>query len=124
MTWIAKVQEPMRDDDGRLIRDDERNLTWGRAADGRTYSQYGIINHKLPENHPKWVTVVPKPWIRFDTEDNVYFRGPCSLKRIRTNTGWDTTARATTYAIPASGEKFPKSKNPPNRILKQRLNHR
>jgi hypothetical protein len=75
MMWIAKVQEPMRDDEGKLIRDNEGNLEWARAADGRTYSQYGIINHKLPENHPKWVTLVPKRWIRFDTEDNIYFRG-------------------------------------------------
>jgi hypothetical protein len=75
MMWIAKVQEPMRDDEGKLIRDDKGNLTWGRAADGRTYEQYGIINHKLPENHPKWVTVVPNGWIRFDTEDNIYLRG-------------------------------------------------
>jgi hypothetical protein len=67
MMWIAKVQEPTRDNEG--------NLVCGRAADGRTYSQYGIINHKLPENHPKWVTLVPKRWIRFDTEDNIYFRG-------------------------------------------------
>jgi hypothetical protein len=37
MMWIAKVQEPMRDDEGKLIRDDKGNLTWGRAADGRTY---------------------------------------------------------------------------------------
>ena len=59
MMWIAKVQEPMRDEEGKLIRDNEGNLVWARAADGRTYSQYGIINHKLPENHPKWLTVVP-----------------------------------------------------------------
>jgi hypothetical protein len=76
MMWIAKVQEPDRDDEGKLIRDNEGNLVWGRAADGRTYSQYGIINHKLPENHPKWVTVVPERWIRFDTDhNNIYFRG-------------------------------------------------
>jgi hypothetical protein len=75
MMWIAKVQEPMRDDEGKLIRDNEGNLSWARAADGRTYSQYGIINHKLPADHPKWVTVVPERWIRFDTEDNIYFRG-------------------------------------------------
>jgi hypothetical protein len=75
MMWIAKVQEPMRDDEGKLIRDNEGNLAWARAADGRTYGQYGIINHKLPANHPKWVTVVPKRWIRFDTGDNIYFRG-------------------------------------------------
>ena len=74
MMWIAKVQEPARDDEGKLIRDNEGNLYWGRAADGRTYTQYGIINHKLPENHPKWVTVVPERWIRF-TENNIYFRG-------------------------------------------------
>ena len=49
MMWIAKVQEPMRDDDGELIRDDERNLTWGRAADGRAYSQYGITNRSSPK---------------------------------------------------------------------------
>jgi hypothetical protein len=74
MMWIAKVQEPMRDEEGKLIRDNEGNLVWARAADGRTYTQYGIINHKLPENHPKWVTVVPERWIR-DTGDNIYFRG-------------------------------------------------
>jgi hypothetical protein len=52
MMWIAKVQEPMRDDEGKLIRDNEGNLVWERAADGRTYSQYGIINHKLPRIIP------------------------------------------------------------------------
>jgi hypothetical protein len=75
MMWIAKVQEPMRDEEGKLIRDNEGNLSWERAADGRTYSQYGIINHKLPADDPKWVTVVPERWIRFDTENNIYFRG-------------------------------------------------
>jgi hypothetical protein len=75
MMWIAKVQEPDRDDEGKLIRDSQGNLSWGRAADGRTYSQHGIINHKLPANHPKWVTVVPNGSIRFDTEDNIYLRG-------------------------------------------------
>ena len=74
MMWIAKVQEPMRDDEGKLIRDNEGNLSWG-YGDGSTYEQYGVINHTLPANHPKWVTVVPKRWIRFDTEGNIYFRG-------------------------------------------------
>jgi hypothetical protein len=36
MMWIAKVQEPDRDDEGKLIRDNDGNLVWGRAADGRT----------------------------------------------------------------------------------------
>lgn len=44
MMWIAKVQEPDRDDEGKLIRDNEGNLLWGRAADGRTYSQYGTTS--------------------------------------------------------------------------------
>jgi hypothetical protein len=53
MMWIAKVQEPMRHDAGKI--DPRRRLQpfMGRVADGRTYSQYGII-------HPKRVTVVPK----------------------------------------------------------------
>jgi hypothetical protein len=54
MMWIAKVQEPMRDDEGKLIRDNEGNLAWARAADGRAYSQYGIINHKLPARSFGW----------------------------------------------------------------------
>jgi hypothetical protein len=82
MLWIAKVQEPERDDEGKLIRDSEGNLSWGYH--GRTYMQYGIINHKLPENHPKWVTVVPERWIRLDTKANIIsiisFRGQrCTL---------------------------------------------
>jgi hypothetical protein len=32
LMWIAKVQEPTRDDEGKLIRDDKGNLLWGRAA--------------------------------------------------------------------------------------------
>ena len=75
MMWIAKVQEPMRDDEGKLIRDKEGNLVWARAADGRTYSQHGVINHKLPEDHPNWVRVVPERLIRHDARYNVFFRG-------------------------------------------------
>jgi hypothetical protein len=74
MMWIAKVQEPSRDAEGKLIRDNEGNLSWGRAADGRTYSQYGVINHKLPENDPRRVTVVPNQWIS-ETGNDIYFRG-------------------------------------------------
>jgi hypothetical protein len=75
MMWVAKVQEPMRDDNGKLIRDDGGNLVWARAADGRTYTQYGIINHKLRVDHPNWVTVVPERLVRIDNKYNVYFRG-------------------------------------------------
>jgi hypothetical protein len=32
MMWIAKVQEPMRDDQGNLIRDKEGNLVWARSG--------------------------------------------------------------------------------------------
>lgn len=80
LMWIAKVQEPMRDDEGKLIRDKEGNLVWARAADGRTYSQHGIINHKLPEDHPNWVRVVPERLIRHGAKYNVLFRGQkCTL---------------------------------------------
>jgi hypothetical protein len=70
MWWLAKVQAPMRDDQGKLIRDDKGNLIWGPDPK-RYYSQYGIINHKLPANHPKWVTVVPRRWIRFDKDRGI-----------------------------------------------------
>ncbi len=73
MMWIAKVQVWARDDEGKLIRDKDGNLVWGGFG-GETYEQYGIINHKLPPDHPKWVTVVPERWIRL-TKDNIYFRG-------------------------------------------------
>jgi len=72
MMWIAKVQVWARDDEGKLIRDKDGNLVWGGFG-GETYEQYGIINHKLPPDHPKWVTVVPNRWIRL-TKDNIYFR--------------------------------------------------
>jgi hypothetical protein len=32
MMWIAKVQKPMRDDEGKLIRDKEGNLVWARSG--------------------------------------------------------------------------------------------
>jgi hypothetical protein len=51
MMWIVKVQEPKRDDVGKLIRDNERNVLWSRAADGRTYSQYGVTNKCLAESN-------------------------------------------------------------------------
>jgi hypothetical protein len=73
MTWIAKVQVWARDDEGKLIRDEDGNLVSGGFG-GETYQQYGIINHKLPPDHPNWVTVVPNRWIRL-TNDNIYFRG-------------------------------------------------
>jgi hypothetical protein len=73
MMWIAKVQVWARDDEGKLIRDKDGNVVWGGFG-GETYEQYGIINHKLPPDHPKWVTVVPNRWIRL-TKDNIYFRG-------------------------------------------------
>ncbi len=72
MMWIAKVQVWARDDEGKLIHDKDGNLVWGGFG-GETYEQYGIINHKLPPDHPKWVTVVPNRWIRL-TKDNIYFR--------------------------------------------------
>ena len=73
MMWIAKVQVWERDDEGKLIRDKDGNLVWGGFG-GATYEQYGIIDHKLRPDHPKWVTVVPNRWIRL-TKDNIYFRG-------------------------------------------------
>jgi hypothetical protein len=73
MMWIAKVQVWERDDEGKLIRDKDGNPVWGGFG-GETYEQYGIINHKLSPDHPKWVTVVPNRWIRL-TKDNTYFRG-------------------------------------------------
>jgi hypothetical protein len=36
MMWIAKVQEPMRDDQGKLIRDKEGNLVWARSRGALT----------------------------------------------------------------------------------------
>jgi hypothetical protein len=78
MMWIAKVQVWERDDEGKLIRDKDGNLVSGGYG-GETYQQYGIINHKLPPDHPKWVTLVPNQWIRW-TKDDIYFRGQkCTL---------------------------------------------
>jgi hypothetical protein len=108
MMWIAKVQVWARDDEGKLIRDKDGNLVWGGFG-GETYEQYGIINHKLPPDHPKGVTVVPNRWIRL-TKDNIVARNaPYSLKRTKRNTALGTSGRARTYATPSRRGKFPKS---------------
>ena len=50
------------------------------AQPRRTYSQHGIINHKLPEDHPNWVGVVSERLIRHDAKYNIFFRGQkCTL---------------------------------------------
>src|SRR5262249_25681797 len=110
MMWVAKVQVLARDDEGKLIRDKDGNLVWGGFG-GETYEQYGIINHKLPPDHPKWVTVVPNRWIRL-TKDNIYFRGQrCNVftEKDQEKTALGTTGRARTYATPCRRVKFPRS---------------
>jgi hypothetical protein len=106
MMWIAKVQEPMRDDEGQLIRDKEGNVVWARAADGRTYSQHGIINHKLPEDHPNWVTIVPERLIRRDSNYNVFFRG----EKCTTFTEEDQEKYGVGYYGPRWDLRYPHSK--------------
>ena len=50
MMWIAKVQEPDRDAEGKLIRDNEGNLLWGRAATLVVFEQasFKIIRCTFP----------------------------------------------------------------------------
>jgi hypothetical protein len=113
MMWIAKVQVWARDDEGKLIRDKDGNLVWGGFG-GETYEQYGIINHKLPPDHPKWVTVVPNRWIRL-TKDNIYFRG----QKCTVFTEKDQEKNGVGYYGPREDLRYPLQKGKIPEVIKK-----
>jgi hypothetical protein len=113
MTWIAKVQVWARDDEGKLVRDKDGNLVGGGFG-GETYQQYGIINHKLPPDHPKWVTVVPNRWIRL-TKDNIYFRG----QKCTVFTEKDQEKYGVGYYGPREDLRYPFQKGKIPEVLKE-----